>query len=193
VPQPADPHPEVDTGLHTLLVVDQAAQISNDPAVRFAALVHDLGKALTPRTDWPSHHGHEAAGLAPIRALCERIRVPAAFRDLALVACRWHLLVHKLPELNPGTVVGLLAGLDAFRRPERLDQYLAVCLADLRGRAGHEHDPFPNGELLRRCFAAARAADVSSIAARGLEGEAAANEVHRLRCEAVRAVRSAAP
>jgi tRNA nucleotidyltransferase (CCA-adding enzyme) len=186
VPQPADVHPEVDTGLHTLCVVDQAARHSTDPAVRFAALLHDLGKALTPRAEWPRHHGHEAAGVAPIRALCERIRVPAAFRELALLACRWHLHVHKLAAMNPGAILRLLNGLDAFRRPERLEQYLAVCLADLRGRPGHEDDPFPNGEALRRYFAAARAADVSAVAARGLAGEAAAGEVHRLRCEAIR-------
>lgn len=189
VPQPADVHPEVDTGLHTLLVVDQAARVSTDPAVRFAALVHDLGKALTPKELLPKHHGHEEAGITPIRELCARIRVPSAFRDLALVTCRWHLHVHKLKELNPGSIVRLFAGLDAFRRPERLEEYLAVCLADLRGRPGHEDDVFPKGETLRGYFEAARAADVASIAARGLEGETAANEVHRLRCEAIRIAR----
>lgn len=188
IPQPAEVHPEVDTGLHMLLVVDQAARLSPDPAVRFAALVHDLGKAFTARAEWPKHHGHEEAGVRPIRDLCARIRVPAAFRDLALVSCRWHLHVHKLRELNPGTIVKLFTGLDAFRKPERLDQYLAVCLADLRGRPGHENDAFPKGTALRHYFAAVRAADVSSIAARGLEGEAAANEVHRLRCEALRSL-----
>jgi tRNA nucleotidyltransferase (CCA-adding enzyme) len=189
IPQPADVHPEVDTGLHSLLVVDQAARLSADAAVRFAALVHDLGKALTPQQEWPKHHGHEEAGVAPIRALCTRIRVPAVFRDLALVACRWHLHVHRLMELTPGTLVRIFEGLDAFRKPERLEQYVLVCHADLRGRPGHEDDAFPKGETLRRYFEAARAADVSSIAARGLEGEAAGNEVHRLRCEAIRAVK----
>ena len=185
VPQRRDFHPEVDTGVHTLLVVDQAARLSNETMVRFAALLHDLGKALTPVEELPSHRRHEETGVVPIEALCERLRVPKQYRELALVVCRFHLKLHQINSLRAGTVVGLLDAINAFRKPERIDRFVAACAADIRGRTGHENDPYPQGELLRRCFEAARAVDTAAIARDQQDGARIAELIHQSRSEAI--------
>src|SRR5205823_5710998 len=130
VPQPPRWHPEIDTGVHVLLAVRTAAQLGASNAVRFAALTHDLGKARTPRERWPSHHGHEAAGVPLIEALCARLKVPNAYRELAVLAARHHTLVHRAAELKPATVLTLLEDCDAFRRSERFAELLLACEAD---------------------------------------------------------------
>lgn len=165
VPQPAHWHPEIDTGVHTLMVLEQSARLSADPVVRFAALTHDLGKGKTPPEILPSHRGHAERGVAIVDALCERLRVPARFRDLARVVARHHGNVHRAGELRPGTLLDLLEALDAFRRPERLDQALLACEADYRGRLGFADRPYPQAEQVRAAFAAAAAVDASVIAA----------------------------
>ncbi len=185
VPQPARYHPEIDTGVHTLLVLDQAARLTPDPRVRFAALVHDLGKGTTPREQWPSHRGHEERSVTLIHSLCDRYRVPNEYRDLAVLVARYHGHCHRAPELRPGTVHRLLAGLDALRRPERLDLFLLACEADARGRAGLADRPYPQAELLRRALAAARAVEVRPLVEKGLTGEALGREIERLRIEAI--------
>ncbi|HET6782275.1 MAG TPA: multifunctional CCA addition/repair protein, partial [Pseudoxanthomonas sp.] len=137
VPQRAEFHPEVDTGLHQEMVSDMAARLApGDDVIGFAALTHDLGKALTPAEMLPKHIGHEHAGVAPLKALCERLKAPAAHRELAIMACREHLNVHRLNELRDATVLELLARCDAFRKPERIAQLALVCEADKRGRLG---------------------------------------------------------
>ena len=138
VPQPPQWHPEIDTGVHTLMVLDQAARLSADPKVRFAALVHDLGKATTPAAQWPKHTGHEERSAALIEELCARLRVPGDYRDLALIVARQHGNVHRAFELRPGTVLDMLETSDALRRPERFGQALLACEADSRGRLGLE-------------------------------------------------------
>ena len=164
VPQRAEFHPEVDTGVHVEMVCDMAARLApGDDVVGFGALTHDLGKALTPAHILPKHLGHEHAGLAPLARLCERLKVPTAHRRLAEVACREHLNVHRLGELRDDTVHDLLARCDGFRQPARIAQLAVVCEADKRGRAGHQDDDYPQGpELLEllEVASAVRAADV---------------------------------
>jgi len=185
VPQVATYHPEIDTGVHTLMVIEQAAALDAPLASRFACLVHDLGKGLTPREQWPRHIGHEKTGIAPIRAVCERLRVPSECRDLALLVGEFHLHAHRALELKPGTVVKLLERLDVFRRPERLDPFLIACEADWRGRRGLEHRPYPQRDFLGRALALAAAVDARPFVEQGLKGPAIAGAMREARVRAV--------
>lgn len=164
VPQQAEYHPEVDTGVHIMLVIDQAARTAASLPVRFAALTHDLGKGTTPRELLPRHHGHENRSLALVEALCERLRVPNDCRELALLAARFHGDIHRAAELRPGTVLALLASADALRRPGRFEELLLCCECDWRGRGGYESRPYPQAHLLRAAAEAARAVDAGAIA-----------------------------
>ena len=147
VPQRADYHPEVDTGVHTLMVLDQASAISPEPRIRFAALLHDLGKATTPKAELPRHIGHEARTLPLVRELCQRLRVPNDYRDLALLTAEYHSHCHKADQLRSATLLKTLQGLDAFRRPERFEEFLLACTADSRGRLGFEQRPYPQADI----------------------------------------------
>lgn len=164
VPQPRESHPEVDTGVHTLLVLGQAARLSTEARIRFAALMHDVGKGTTPREQWPQHIGHEERGAEIIERFCQRWRVPNEYRELAVSVARYHGYVHRALELRPGTLLDVLEALDAFRRPERLEAFLAACEADFRGRPGYEGRPYPQAEILRRALAAARAVNAAVLA-----------------------------
>jgi tRNA nucleotidyltransferase (CCA-adding enzyme) len=164
VPQPAEYHPEIDTGVHVMLVVDWAARQQYSLPVRFAALSHDLGKGATPPELWPRHVGHEAKGVELVRALSERIRVPADCRDLAIAVAREHGIVHRALELRPGTLVELLERVDAFRRPERFEEFLQACECDFRGRPGYENQAFPATDYLRQALRAARGVDAGAVA-----------------------------
>jgi tRNA nucleotidyltransferase (CCA-adding enzyme) len=183
VPQPAQHHPEVDTGLHILLVVDCAAAQNYPLTVRFAALTHDLGKAATSREHWPKHHGHEHKGVELVERLCGRLRVPAECRDLAVLTARYHGDVHRAEELRPATVLKLLAASDIYRRPARFEELLAACSCDYHGRSGLETRPYPQAELLRAAAIAARAVDAGAIA-QSMDGDpgriAAAIETARM-------------
>ncbi|MGH8397616.1 MAG: multifunctional CCA addition/repair protein [Gammaproteobacteria bacterium] len=182
VPQPEKHHPEIDTGLHVLMVLDQAARLSGDIAVRFAALVHDLGKGSTPADVLPHHYGHEERSVKLVEALCERLRVPKECRELALLVAQYHGLVHRARELRSETVLKLLKNTDAFRRPERFAQFLLACEADARGRKNHEDAPYPQAEYLQKALTAANAVK-APIAATGMEiGE----QLHVARLEAIR-------
>ena len=141
VPQPPKHHPEIDTGVHVMLVIDQAARLSPDTRVRFAALMHDLGKGTTPPADWPRHIGHEAAGTKLVTEFCRRLRVPNDYRDLGLLVARYHTHCHRAAELKPTTLLDTLEALDAFRRPERVEMFVLACEADARGRTGFEAAP----------------------------------------------------
>jgi tRNA nucleotidyltransferase (CCA-adding enzyme) len=157
VPQPARWHPEIDTGVHTLMVLEQAVLLSAEPKLRFAALVHDLGKGTTPRGDWPSHPGHEERSVSLIEALAERLRVPGDYRDLAVIVARYHGIVHRAFELRPKTILEFLERADAFRRPERFAQALLACEADARGRAGLENVAYPQRDYMQAARDAAAA------------------------------------
>jgi tRNA nucleotidyltransferase (CCA-adding enzyme) len=164
VPQPPQHHPEVDTGVHIMLVVDWAARQGFSLPVRFAALTHDLGKGVTLPELWPQHHGHEAKSAELVRGLSERICVPADCRDLAVAVARDHGTVHRALELRPGTVVELLERVDAFRRPGRFEEFLQACECDFRGRPGYPDKPFPAPAYLRQALQAAQAIDAAEVA-----------------------------
>jgi tRNA nucleotidyltransferase (CCA-adding enzyme) len=190
VPQPARWHPEIDTGVHTLMVIDQAVALSDDPAVRFAAAVHDLGKGTTPPTEWPSHHGHEERSVALIEALAARLRLPADYRDLAVIVARFHGKVHRALELRPATLLEFMERADAFRRAERFAKALLACEADARGRAGLEREPYPQRAYVAaaRDAAAALKPTADDIATRN--GGKIAAALHELRLQAIAQTRA---
>ncbi len=170
VPQPPQHHPEVDTGLHSLLVLQQACILSNDTPVRFAALMHDLGKGLTPREQWPRHIGHEHTGLKPIKELCQRLAVPNDCRDLALIAAEFHTHCHRAFELKPSTLLKLFKQTDAYRKPERFQQFLLVCQADSRGRTGFENRDYPQSHYLAQALQTAKNVNVKALVSQGFKG-----------------------
>ena len=186
VPQPAEHHPEVDTGAHILRVVDQAAARRFPLPVRYAALLHDLGKGATPHAEWPHHHGHEATGAALAGAVSERLRAPADCRDLAVLAAREHGVIHDAASLRPATLVRLLERVDALRRPERFGQLLEACECDFRGRPGWEDRPWPAGSILRSALVAVQALDAGAIAAATADKAQIAQRVHEARVTALK-------
>ena len=191
VPQRAEYHPEVDTGVHQELVSDMAARLApGDALIAFAALTHDLGKALTPKDQLPRHIGHEHAGLKPLDALCARLKVPAAHRELAIIACREHLNVHRIAELRDETLHDLIARCDGFRKPERIAQLALVCECDKRGRLGSAEDAYPQADMLQRAHAAALARNARDIAADGITGPAVGEALRKARIAAIATTRT---
>lgn len=191
VPQRAEYHPEIDTGRHVEMVCDMAAHIApGNAAVGFAALTHDLGKALTPPAEWPRHVMHEQRGVAPLKALCERLKLPVEIRDLAIVACREHLNVHRIAELRDATVLELLERCDGFRKPERIAALAQVCEADARGRLGLEDSAYPQAGQLCRLHAAALAVNARDLALHGLSGPQIGQALAKARIAAIGAARS---
>lgn len=186
VPQPERHHPEIDTGVHTLMVLEQATRLAPDPATRFAALVHDLGKAATPAAEWPRHGGHEERGVEILGKFCDRWRVPNRFRELAVIVTRHHLDCHRIVEMRPDTILRKLEATDGLRRPERFEQFLLACEADARGRTGYEARDYPQAELWRIALAAARAADFSDLDLQSLDGVEAREAIRRRRVEEIR-------
>ena len=189
VPQPKQWHPEVDTGVHVMMVLDQAGKLSSDLEVRFAALVHDLGKGTTRKHALPSHPGHERRGVKLIRRLAERLPVPNACRDLGILVSEYHTHCHRAFELRAATILRMLEATDAFRRPRRFEQFLVACEADARGREGLEDRHYTQVDLLRGAFAAANGIDAAAIAA-SHEGKAIGEAIRRERLAAVEAFRA---
>ena len=189
VPQRPEYHPEVDTGVHLELVLDMAARLApGDDLVGFCALCHDLGKARTPADVLPGHIGHEHAGVEPLRALAARLKVPAEHAALAELVCREHLNAHRALELKPATVLRLLTKLDALRRPQRLEAFLAACEADKRGRLGSAEAAYPQADFLRAAQEAAAAVSAAEFVARGLAGPAIGEAMDKARIAAIAAV-----
>jgi tRNA nucleotidyltransferase (CCA-adding enzyme) len=164
VPQPPQHHPEIDTGVHVMMVIDFAASRNYSLPVRFAALTHDLGKGTTPPEEWPRHIGHEARSVKLVQGLCERINPPNEMRNLALLVARYHGDVHRAAELRPVTIANLLQGVDAYRKPERFEEFLQACSCDFHGRPGYGTRPYPQADRLRETFHAARSVDAGAIA-----------------------------
>ncbi|HDV0903830.1 TPA: multifunctional CCA addition/repair protein [Vibrio fluvialis] len=185
VPQPEKWHPEIDTGVHTLMVAEQAALLSESLTVRFAAQVHDLGKGVTPDSEWPSHKLHCHTGLKLIEALCARVKVPNEFRDLALAVCAQHSNVHRAAELKPATKLKVLNLLDVWRKPQRLDEVLLCCEADHRGRLGLEQNPYPQRDIFLRAYRAALKVDVQQVIAAGFSGKQIRDELDKRRVHAI--------
>ncbi len=190
VPQTAEYHPEIDTGVHIMMALQIAAKLTPDPVTRFAVLCHDLGKGLTPASEWPSHHGHEESGVPLIQDFCDRYRVPKEYRELAIAVSRFHLHCHKAYELKPSTVLKTLERLDAFRNPERFEKFLIACLADARGRLGLENREYPQADLMRKALTAANTVEVAPLLAAGFEGLALADELRKRRITAIAGVGS---
>ena len=186
VPQPPQHHPEIDTGVHVMLVLDQAARLSGDTRVRFAALLHDLGKGITPPAEWPKHIGHEQAGTTLVSEFCKRLRVPNDYRDLALLVARYHAHAHRAAELNPATLLDTLEALDAFRRPERVEMFVLACMADARGRTGHADAPYPQADIFRQAYDAARGVDTAAVARSGGKGPEIGEHIRRERIAAIK-------
>lgn len=149
VPAPAKWHPEIDTGVHTLMALAIAARLTPEVDVRFATLCHDLGKGLTPKEFWPHHHGHGPAGVRLVEALCQRLRVPNPVRDLSKLVAEYHDLIHTVDKLRPETLLKLFDAIDVWRKPQRLEQMILTSEADARGRTGFEENPYPQGDYLR--------------------------------------------
>nr|WP_275692628.1 multifunctional CCA addition/repair protein [Rheinheimera hassiensis] len=190
VPQPPQWHPEIDTGVHTLMVLQQAAMLSPRLDIRFAALVHDLGKGVTKPELWPAHHGHEHTGLPLIKQLCERLRVPNDCRDLALLVCEYHQLVHRARELKSSTVLKLFEAIDLWRKPARLDAILLCCTADLRGRTGFEQAEYPQASYLQALATAARSTNARDLVAQGLTGEAIKQGLQKARLNSIKTAKA---
>ena len=188
VPQTKEYHPEVDTGLHTIMSLNQAVRLSDDPQVRFATLVHDLGKATTPKDKLPSHHGHEARGVKIIDKLCKRYRIPNKYHELAACVSKFHLNCHRIQEMKPATVLKKLEQLDAFRRPERFQQFLLACKADARGRAGFEDREYPQAEYFMNAFNAANDVKAKELQEKGFEGKALGEEIKKQRVENIKQI-----
>ena len=165
VPQPAHAHPEIDTGVHIMLAIDYAAAQDYSLPVRFATLMHDLGKGTTPPEEWPRHIGHEARSIELTQNVCERIRVPKDARDLALLVARYHGDVHRAAELKPSTLADMLQAVDAYRKPSRFEEFLQACACDFHGRPGYATKPYVQAERFQQAYAAARSVDAGAIAA----------------------------
>ncbi|MEZ9526631.1 multifunctional CCA addition/repair protein [Enterovibrio norvegicus] len=185
VPQPEQWHPEIDTGIHTLMVARQAATLTDDTCIRFAAQMHDLGKALTPQAEWPSHKMHTATGKVPVKAVCDRVRVPNAYREAALLVCAEHTNVHNAGELKASTYMKIFDRNDVWRKPERVTQLAVASQADHQGRTGFEDRPYPQADWLLGAFDAANSVDVKPIVAEGFTGQGIREELTRRRVVSV--------
>jgi tRNA nucleotidyltransferase (CCA-adding enzyme) len=186
VPQVKKWHPEVDTGVHVMMVIDQAAKLSDNINVRFAALCHDLGKGATPKNILPHHYGHEQRSVELTKSLCQRLRIPKEIESLALNVAEYHTHVHLLFELKPATILKVIEALDSFRRPERFEQFLLAAEADSRGRPGYEDLPVPTVDVFRQYFEAVKKISAKPFVEQGLQGQAIAKALRKSRIEAIK-------
>ncbi|MCQ8128492.1 multifunctional CCA addition/repair protein [Methylomonas rivi] len=185
VPQPAKYHPEIDTGVHSLMSLALAAKLSNKPEVRLAALLHDLGKALTDPQKWPSHHGHERKGLPVLEGFCRRLRVPKAYKTLCAQVMEYHTHCHRAYELRGDTLVDMLQAVGAFKSAEQLQDFLAACEADARGRTGFEEAEYPQAEYIKKAAQTALAVDTRQVLQDNLRGAQIGAAIQKLRSQAV--------
>ena len=192
VPQNAQHHPEIDTGVHTTMALQQAVKLSSSTAVRFAVLVHDLGKGTTPKSKWPKHIAHEHRGLALVETVCERLVIPNHHRQLALLVCEYHTHCHRALELRSKTLMKLLTATDALRRPERFEEFLLACEADSRGRAGLELRDYPQTQYLREALCVVQAVKAGQFVEQGISGKALGEALQRARLSALQGFRQRA-
>ncbi len=185
VPQPESYHPEVDCGVHSLMALEQAALLSPRLEVRFAALVHDLGKAISPKDNLPHHYGHELKGVPIVEKLCSRLRVSNSFKTLALQVTQYHTHCHRVRELRAATLVDLLQTLGAFKANNHLHDFILACEADARGRLGLEKVDYPQAEIFRHIAQIAITADTSDALNRGLQGAKVGEAIRQLRVQAI--------
>ncbi|QMV50292.1 multifunctional CCA addition/repair protein [Ewingella americana] len=185
VPAPEKWHPEIDTGIHTLMTLKIAAELTTDVDIRFSALCHDLGKGLTNPEYWPHHHGHGPAGVKLVENICQRLRVPTHIRDLAKLVAEFHDLIHTVNKLRPETILKLFDTIDVWRKPQRLEQMIFTSEADARGRTGFEQNPYPQGDYLRGAYAAALTVSIKDIVDSGLQGLEIKEELKKQRIRAI--------
>ncbi|ABF14019.1 multifunctional CCA addition/repair protein [Candidatus Palibaumannia cicadellinicola] len=185
VPAPAKWHPEIDTGIHTMMTVAMAARLSDSIAVRFASLCHDIGKGLTPRDHWPSHHGHGPAGIPLVQSLCQRLRVPNSIRNLAIIVTEYHDLLHYAVKLKPKTLIKLFYAIDVWRRPERLEQIIIISEADARGRAGYENHFYKPGQFIREAYRIASSIMPCQVISHNLTGNKIGEKLRQYRQQAI--------
>jgi len=178
VPQRADYHPEIDTGIHTLMALQQSVRLSQSSKIRFAVLVHDLGKGITPDHVLPSHRGHEARGVPLVNDVCDRFKVPNDVRQLALVVTEYHLMCHKAQELKPETIVNLLTGVGALKSRDRLEDFILCCEADARGRTGFEDREYPSSDYLRAALDGISNISVADLVEAGIDGAEIGRQLH---------------
>ncbi|WP_025819536.1 multifunctional CCA addition/repair protein [Shewanella marina] len=190
VPQPAQWHPEIDTGIHTLMVLTAASQLSSQTKVRFAALVHDLGKAATPAEHWPKHHGHGQLGIKLIKQLCERLRIPNDYKELAILVSDLHQNIHNAYELKAETIIKLFDKADIWRKPQRLQEILLCCEADAKGRTGFENSDYPQAHYIEQCYQAALTVVIKDIIDAGFTGAAIKQELAQQRIEKVKLIKA---
>lgn len=185
VPAPEKWHPEIDTGIHTLMTLKIASTLTPDIDVRFSALCHDLGKALTPPQFWPAHHGHGPAGVKLVEKLCQRLKVPTHIRDLAKLVAEFHDLIHTVNKLRPETLLKLFDTIDVWRKPQRLEQMIMTSEADARGRTTFENNPYPQGDYLREAFEIASSVSNKEVLDAGFQGMAIRDELRKRRTQAL--------
>jgi len=187
IPNPAKWHPEIDTGIHTMMVLQQAVKLSDKLSVRFAALVHDLGKGLTPPNNWPSHLDHEKLGLEAINTFCDRLKAPNDCRELGLMVSEYHTHVHNAFELKASTVLRMLNRCDVWRKPQRFTDFLLTCKADARGRATFEESEYNNAEYIWQAYEASAKVDIKAIVAKGYQGKAIKEQTEQQRISVIQA------
>ena len=187
IPNPAKWHPEIDTGIHTMMVLQQAVKLSDKLSVRFAALVHDLGKGLTPPNNWPSHLDHEKLGLEAINTFCDRLKAPNDCRELGLMVSEYHTHVHNAFELKASTVLRMLNRCDVWRKPQRFTDFLLTCKADARGRTTFEESEYNNAEYIWQAYEAAAKVDIKAIVAKGYQGKAIKEQTEQQRISVIQA------
>jgi tRNA nucleotidyltransferase (CCA-adding enzyme) len=189
VPNPEKWHPEICSGLHTMMVLQQAVKLSNKTSIRFAALCHDLGKSLTLEQHWPSHQGHEKSGLPLVDKICKQLKVPNDHKILARKVCEFHLHCHKAFELKASTIIKLFNSLDVWRKPEEFFDFLTACTADFRGRLYNEEKPYPQADYLAKAFQAALAITAKEFIEQGFKGVEIKEAINKKRISVVKEIK----
>jgi tRNA nucleotidyltransferase (CCA-adding enzyme) len=185
VPQPPQWHPEIDTGIHVLMSLQAATRLSPEPRVRFAALMHDLGKGLTPKEHWPKHIGHERSGAQLVESLCTRLRVPNDYKELSVMVAKWHTLCHQAQVLTPARVLQLLDEADVYRRFDRFEEFLLACSADFWGRTDFAGRPYPQADILRKAALVVKGIKVTDLSLEGVQGAAIGKALSHARLQAL--------
>lgn len=185
VPQPEKWHPEIDSGIHTLLALKQSAMLTGDLIVRFSVLCHDLGKGVTPKEQWPHHKNHGEKGIPLVKNLCTRLKIPNQYQKIATIMCRYHDEVHHINELPASSLVNILNGIDVWRSPDHLEKLILTSLADFRGRKGFENRAYPQAKYLREIYLIAKSVAIQDIIQAGFQGKAIQEELNHRRIDAV--------
>ena len=185
VPQTAKCHPEIDTGVHVMMALDMACKLTQSPKIRFAVLLHDVGKGITPSEQWPDHVGHEEAGAGIVKELCKKYRVPNEYRDFAIHFARWHMHGHTVFKLSGADLVQMFNAMDVFRKANILEEFLIAAESDHKGRRGTQDLPYPQADFLRRAFAIAQSISAQQFIEQGFSGQELGRQIHQARVHAV--------